>query len=73
MRDSVDKGVMLLVAPDLPDKKNRIQHDAADDHGKQQEPEKEQDACMPVENNPADIQQNADNDEARAERDEESD
>ena len=56
VRDRVDEGVVLFVAPDLPHQKDRVQHDAADDHRQQQDPQEQQDAGAPVQQNPADIQ-----------------
>ena len=49
MRDCVDEGIVLLVSSDLPHQKDGIQHDAADDQREQQDPEKQEDPCVPVE------------------------
>ena len=44
MRDGVDEGVVLFVPADFAHQKDRVEHDAGDDHDQQQDPEDEQDA-----------------------------
>ena len=73
MRDGVDERVVLFIAPDFAHQKNRVQHDAADDHRQQQEAQKQQNTGTPVEQHPADIQQQDDRNQADAERDKERD
>ena len=50
-----------------------LMHDAGDDHHQQQDAEDQQDAVLPVEQHPSDVQQQDDRDQPDAERDEERD
>ncbi len=54
--DGVDEGVVLLVAADFAHQKDGIQHDAAADHQHQQDPEHQQDAVPPVQQEVADVE-----------------
>ena len=73
MRDRVDESVVLFVAPDLADQKRGVEHHANDDRQSQQRAEEQQDAGVPAQQHPADVQQNDDRDQPDAERDEECD
>ena len=73
MRDGVDEGVLLFIAPDFPDQEDRIDHHSADDEGQKQEAQEKQHPVAPVEQNPADVEQDADQNQARAKRDENRD
>src|SRR5712692_1238769 len=66
--DRIDKSIVLLIAPDLPHEKNCVQYDAADDHRQQQHTEEEQDSAAPVEQDPTDVEEENDQDQASAER-----
>ena len=52
MRDGVDEGVVLFVAPDLAHQEDGVQHHAGNDHRQQQDAEEQQDAIVPVERTP---------------------
>ena len=41
MRDGIDEGVVLLVAPDFAHQEGGVQHHAGDDHGEQQDAEEQ--------------------------------
>ena len=73
MRDGVDEGVVLFVAADFADQEGGVQDHADDDDERQQRAEEQQDAGVPAQQHPADVEQNDDRDEADAERDEERD
>src|SRR5690348_6690931 len=53
MGDRVDEAVMLLVAANFADEKNRIEDEAGDDGAKKNDAEKNFDALAPVEDDPA--------------------
>src|SRR5271165_694457 len=53
MRNRIDKAVVLLVAANFTDQKNRIQDKASDDGGEKNDAEKNFDALAPVENDPS--------------------
>ena len=73
MSDRVDERILLFVTPDFPDQEERIQHDAADQHRPQQDAQEEQNPSTPTEENPADVNEDDDGNQARAEGDEEPD
>ena len=73
VRDGVDEGVVLFVPADLAHQEDGVQHDAGDDDGDQQDAESEQNSGAPVEQYPADVENQDDEDEAGAQRDEERD
>src|SRR5450755_4578508 len=66
VRDGVDEGIVLRVAANLAYQKNRVEHHAADDGGHEQRAQHEQNAVPPVQQNPADVQQDNDKDKAHA-------
>src|SRR5207247_214669 len=55
VRDRVDEGIVLLIAPDLPDKENRVQDHAADDKSEEQHTENQHDPGSPVDHYPQNI------------------
>ncbi len=69
--DRVDKRVVLFVAADLPHQKDCVQNNAADDESEQQDAEEQQDPGTPVQQHPADIENQDDGDQARPKGDEE--
>jgi hypothetical protein len=73
VRYGVDEGVMLLIPPYLAHQKRRVQNDAADDRQGQYGSQEEQDSGTPVEQDPPDIQEDHDGDQADAERNKECD
>ena len=48
MSDRIDKAVVLLVAANFPDQKNRIQDEAGDDGPKKNDAKKNSDTLAPV-------------------------
>src|SRR5690242_13008512 len=64
---------MLFVASNLPHQKRRIKHDACNDQRHQQNAENQQKACSPVQQNPADVKKDRDQNETSAKRDEKRD
>ena len=71
--DRVDERVVLLVAADLADQKDGVEHEAGDDDQEEDQAEEGQDAFLPVDHQPADVQRDSNGDEADAENDEEND
>ncbi len=71
--DGVDERVVLLVAPDLADEKDGVEHHPGNDDEKEDEAEDHQDAAAPADDHPADVQCDGDGDQADAERGEEDD
>jgi hypothetical protein len=67
----IDERVMLLIAPDLANQKGRVQHNTGDDDGHQQNAKEEQDAGMPFEDDPTEIEEEHDGNEPNTKRDEE--
>lgn len=57
MGNGVDESVLLLIAPDGADKKDGVEHHAADGDRQQHNPYEQQDPCPPVQQDPADIKQ----------------
>src|SRR5262249_23090101 len=58
---------VLLVAPDLANEENRIDHHAGDDHQEEDRPEDHHDRLAPVQDEPADVQRDGRRDQADAE------
>ena len=53
MGDRIDEAVMLLVAPNFADQKNRVHDETGGNHTKKNDAEKNFDTLAPVENRPA--------------------
>jgi hypothetical protein len=70
MGDRVDEAVMLLVAANFTDEKNRIEDEAGDYGAKKNDAEKHFDALTPVEDDPAAADRERQCREANAEREE---
>ena len=68
--DGIDEGVVLFVAADFAHQKDGVEHDAATDHQHQQDAQNQQDAVPPVQQEPADVENQEDGDQPDAERDE---
>ena len=60
VRDGVDERVVLLVAADFAHQEGGVQDHAGNDHGEQQDAEKQQDAVAPIEQDPADVEEQDD-------------
>jgi hypothetical protein len=73
MRNGVDEGVMLLIAPDLAHQKKRVEHYAAQDNGEQEDTQKKQDSSAPVKQDPADVEEKNDGDQPGAQSNEKRD
>src|SRR5258706_15629213 len=71
MGDRVDETVMLLVAANFTDQKNRIKDEAGDDGAKKNDAEKNFDALPPVEDDPAAADSDRQRRKADAEREKE--
>src|ERR1700720_3828650 len=71
MGDRVDETVMLLVAANFTDKKNRIEDEAGDYGAKKNDAEKNFDALAPVEDDPATADRERHGRQANAQREEE--
>src|SRR6267378_4647301 len=71
MSDRIDKAVMLLVAANFTDQKNRIEDEAGDDGAKKNDAEKNFDALAPVEDDPAAADRERHRRQANAQREEE--
>ena len=56
MRDRVNEAVVLLIATNFADQKNRIQHQPGNDGEKKDRTQNEFDFLAPVEDDPADVQ-----------------
>src|SRR5882762_3327542 len=69
--DRVDETVVLLVAANFTDKKNRIEDETGDDGAKKNDAEKNLDALAPVENDPAAANRERHRRQANAQREEE--
>src|ERR1700681_2760743 len=70
MSDGVDEAVVLFVAANFADEKNRIEDEAGDYGAKKNDAEKNFDALTPVEDDPAAADRERDGREANAEREE---
>src|ERR1700688_1153203 len=70
MSDRVDEAVMLLVAANFADEKNRIEDEASDYGAKKNDAEKNFDAFAPVEDDPAAADRERQCREANAKREE---
>jgi hypothetical protein len=68
MRNRIDKAVMLLVAPNFADQKDRIEDKAGRDGAKENDAQKNSDALAPVEDNPAAANRNRQTRQANSER-----
>src|ERR1700724_2195356 len=71
MGDRVDETVVLLVAANFTDEKNRVEYDAGDDGAKKNHAEKNLDALAPVEDDPAAADRERHRRQANAQRAEE--
>src|SRR5581483_9364006 len=67
VRDRIDEGIVLLVPADFTHQENRVEHHAADDAGEQKDAKKEKKAGAPIEQNPANVEEERNQDEAGAE------
>src|SRR5208282_6611788 len=66
MRDRIDEAVVLLIAPDFPHQKNRVQHQSGSDGAEKHDAEKKPDPFAPVEDNPAEAYGSGDGRQAHA-------
>src|SRR4051812_34627894 len=73
MRHSVDETVLLFTAPDLTHQKNRIDHEAGNDDGKENYAHDHQGEVASVGYDPAHVEKNGDSHQAAAQRDEKRD
>src|SRR6185437_16643307 len=73
MSDGVDEGIVLLIPPDFPNEKRSVDHHTADDYGKKDDTQKQQNSGAPVEQYPTDIEEDADGNQSGAENDKEHD
>src|SRR3981081_584133 len=71
MGDRIDETVMLLVAANFADKKNRIEDEAGDDGAKKNDAEKNFNALAPVEDDPTAADRDRHRRHANAQREEE--
>ena len=71
VRDGVEKAVLALVAADLADKKDGVQHHAGDQDRKQDDADQIDGEAAAVAVNPGDVQRHRQRREAHAENDEE--
>jgi hypothetical protein len=69
--DRVDERVVLLVAADLADQKDRVQHHAGDDQQEEDHPQHRQQPHPPVQHDPADVEGDGNRHETDAEDGEE--
>lgn len=56
MGHCIDETVVLLTSTQLSDQKNRIYNHTRDDQGKEHDPEKQQNAFPPIQQDPSNIQ-----------------
>ena len=73
MGNSVDEAIMLLIAANFADQKNRIENEPGNDDEKEYAAEEKFEAFAPVEDDPADVQRERRRNQANAQRDEEVD
>jgi hypothetical protein len=69
----VDEGIVLLVAPDLTHQEDRIQHHPRNNDQKKHETQDGENAALPVDHEPADVQRDGDRNQADTEDGEEDD
>ena len=63
MGDCIEEAVLLLVSPDLSDKKNRVDHQARDEQPKEDDADYERNNLTPVKDNPAYVEEDRQGDE----------
>ena len=68
MSDSVNEGIVLLVAPDFADQESCIQNQSRNDQEEKYDAENKEGHLAPVENDPTHVQSDGDRDQACAER-----
>ena len=71
--DGIDEAVMLLVAANFTHQKTGVHDQPGDQQGEEDYAQEKQDSFAPVENDPADIQPDRQQDQANAQHDEKSD
>ncbi len=73
VRNGVDEGVVLFVAPDLTHQEDGVEHHAGDDGDEEDDAQHDQHRAVPVEHDPADVEGDRERDQADAEDGEEDD
>src|SRR5581483_10934761 len=73
MRHGIDERFLLLIPADFADQEDGIQNHTADQHRSQNDAQEQQDIAAPAQENPADVDQDDNGNQARAEGDEKSD
>ena len=73
MRDGIEEAVLLLISPDLADKKDCIDDQPCDEHTEKNDAEDERNNLPPVKDDPTDIEDDRQGYETSPERDEECD
>ena len=71
MRNGVEKGIVLLITSDLADEEDSVEREAGDDQGKENDPDHKHRDLANVQQDPADIQDDGDGDQADARNKEE--
>jgi len=67
MRDRMNEGVVLLALANLANEEHRVQREPANQHGKADHPDKQEQPGAPVDDDEADIEPDRDRDQSRAE------
>ena len=67
MRDCIDETVVLFIAANFSNQKNRIQRQPGNDQNEKDDAENQQRDLSPVKHNPADVQGYCQNDQADSE------
>src|SRR3954453_7341584 len=70
MGNCIDECIVLLVPANLTNEKGCIQDDTANDNGKQEDAEKQQNSGVPIKKYPANVEEESKDNEADAESDE---
>jgi hypothetical protein len=73
MRDRIEEAVLLLISPNLADKKDCVDDQTRNEHTEENDAEDERNYLPPVKDDPADIQDDRQGNETSPERDEECD
>ena len=73
VRHGIHERVVLLIPPDLAHEECRVQDEARDDRGKQEDAQEERRDLLPGHHDPADVEPHGERDQRHTERDEERD
>lgn len=69
--DGVDEAIVLLVAADFANQKERVQDHAGNDRGEENDAEEQEHRFAPIQDDPTDVQRDRQRNQAHAQRDEE--